>query len=182
MGLEGQRLGQAKTMAEYANKLRQSGMAEEMQKRGFSLNEINAIISGQQVAMPNMPGFESAQRSETTDYSGAASAGFEGEMAVADLKQKQQQAMMDAASGIAGGAMMMSDRRLKQFAHVIGTYLGYPLYVFQYVWGEMAVGVMSDEVNPEAVMMLNTGYDAVILDKLTPMYTPEQGYAQCHQE
>lgn len=51
---------------------RQQQIAEQMQKRGFSLNEINAIISGQQVGMPSMPGFSSSGKADTTNYSGAA--------------------------------------------------------------------------------------------------------------
>ncbi len=63
---------QAMQQANYQNTLRQQQIAEEMQRRGFSLNEINAIISGQQVGMPTMPGFQGAQRAETTQYNQAA--------------------------------------------------------------------------------------------------------------
>lgn len=58
--------------ANYQNTLRQQQIAEAMQQRGFSLNEINALISGQQVAMPNMPGFQGASRAAGVDYMGAA--------------------------------------------------------------------------------------------------------------
>lgn len=56
--------GQAMEGSRYANALRQQQMAEQMQQRGFSLNEINALLSGQQVAMPNMPNFNSAGAAE----------------------------------------------------------------------------------------------------------------------
>ena len=43
--------------ANYANALRQQQIGEAMGRRGQSLNEINALLSGQQVGMPQMPTF-----------------------------------------------------------------------------------------------------------------------------
>ena len=57
--------------AGYQNTLRQSMLAEDLQQRGFSLNEINAILHGQQVGMPQMPGFNQANASQATQYSQA---------------------------------------------------------------------------------------------------------------
>jgi hypothetical protein len=68
----GQQFGLNTQQTNAANTLRQNQLSEEMQRRGFSLNEINALISGQQVAMPNMPGFQGASRAAGTDYMGAA--------------------------------------------------------------------------------------------------------------
>lgn len=183
-GLEGQRLGQATTMADYANKLRQSGMAEEMQKRGFSLNEINALMSGQQVQMPQMPGFERAGVSRPTEYLGAAGMQGQANLDLGSLEQAQYQSQIEgitsllssAASAFGGG--MMCDRRLKKDIIRIGEYLGYPLYVFKYLWGVMAVGVMSDEVNSEAVTQTSEGYDMVDYDKLKPI---NWGSHKCQQ-
>lgn len=75
---------QAMQGANYTNQLRQQQISEEMQRRGFSLNEINAIISGQQVGMPSMPGFNSASRANEVNYMGAA--------------QNQYSAALDAAN------------------------------------------------------------------------------------
>jgi len=50
--------------AEYANTLRQQQRAEMMQERGFALNEANALLSGQQVGMPQMPTYNTAGRAE----------------------------------------------------------------------------------------------------------------------
>ena len=68
----GQQYGMDTQSANYQNTLRQQQISEEMQRRGFSLNEINALISGQQVSMPTMPGFQGASRAAGVDYSGAA--------------------------------------------------------------------------------------------------------------
>lgn len=76
--------GLSKDAEMMAQTLRGTDIAEEMQKRGWSLNEANALISGQQVAMPTMPGFQSAGKAETTQYSNAAN--------------QQYQAAQDAAA------------------------------------------------------------------------------------
>mgnify|MGYP003403627206 CR=1 FL=1 len=55
-----QGFNQATQASQYANQIRQQQIAEAMQKRGFSLNEINALMSGQQVQTPNMPNFTPA--------------------------------------------------------------------------------------------------------------------------
>lgn len=55
-----------------ANALRQQQMVEKMQKRGFNLNEINAMVSGQQVGMPQFGGYNAAGNAGGVDYTGAA--------------------------------------------------------------------------------------------------------------
>lgn len=65
--------GQSLQSANYANALRQSQLAESMQKRGFNLNEIQALLNGQQVGMPQMPSFNTAQAATPAPiYQGAA--------------------------------------------------------------------------------------------------------------
>ena len=131
-----------------------------MQKRGMSLNEINAIMSGQQVGMPDMPGFNTAGNTGGADYTGAAGSQYGASMDAFNADQAMMNSLMSGA-GMAGGAMMMSDRRLKRHIKRIGTYLGYPWYVWQYVWGEWQCGVMADEINEEAVVMTPSGFAAV---------------------
>jgi hypothetical protein len=132
-------------------------LAEQMQKRGFSLNEINALISGQQVGMPSMPSFNSAGKAEGTDYSGAMRDTYTAEQNEASGKNAMWQGIMSGAGGMA----MMSDRRLKRNITRIGLFKQYPMYLFQYVWGRWAVGVMADEINQDAVTRLPNGYDMV---------------------
>jgi len=60
MGANQQNYNQMMQGSQYANAIRQQQMTEEMQKRGFSLNEINALLSGQQVNTPQMPSFTGA--------------------------------------------------------------------------------------------------------------------------
>lgn len=63
---------QSMQQSQYQNQLRQAAIAEEMQRRGMSLNEMNALLSGQQVSMQQMPQFNAAQRSEPVQYMQAA--------------------------------------------------------------------------------------------------------------
>lgn len=60
--------------ANYQNALRQQAIAEEAQRRGWSINEMNALLTGQQVSMPNMPGFNTAGMTNGPDYLAAAGA------------------------------------------------------------------------------------------------------------
>jgi hypothetical protein len=60
LGANNQNFGQAMQGSNYANQLRQQQMTEMMQQRGFNLNEINSVLSGQQVNAPNMPNFTQA--------------------------------------------------------------------------------------------------------------------------
>ncbi len=52
----------------FQNQGRQAQLAEAMQQRGFNLNEINALLTGQQVGMPSMPGFNQAGVTKGADY------------------------------------------------------------------------------------------------------------------
>jgi hypothetical protein len=73
LGANQQNFGQALSGSQYANQIRQQQMTEAMQQRGFSLNEINALLSGQQVGMPQMPNFaQSGQSAGAPIYTAAA--------------------------------------------------------------------------------------------------------------
>jgi len=64
LGANQQNFGQSMAGSQYANQIRQQQIAEMMQQRGSSLNEINALLSGQQVALPSMPGFSQASAAQ----------------------------------------------------------------------------------------------------------------------
>lgn len=158
-GESAQDFQQQKGSADYANQLRQNSMKEMMQQRGMSLNEINAIMSGAQVQTPGFEGFNTAGRSQGVDYSGA-------QQSASDFKQAQSQMLMSGIGDVAGMAGMFSDRRLKRDIKQIGKVLGYPFYIFTYLWGERSVGFMSDELNKEAVTQHASGFDVVNLNKI----------------
>jgi hypothetical protein len=89
-----------------------------------------------------------------------------------NFDQMSQQAGMGGMMDMANMGMqaygMFCDRRLKRNINRIGEYLGYPLYIFEYIWGEIAVGVMSDEINHEAVCKHSSGYDWVNYRNIIP--------------
>ena len=64
LGSNQQNFSQNMQTANYQNQIRQQQLSEEMQKRGFSLNEINALLSGGQVGMPQMPNFSTAEQAQ----------------------------------------------------------------------------------------------------------------------
>lgn len=102
----GQRFGQAQAanqqnfnqmmqQSAYANQLRQQQIAENLQRRGASLNEINALLSGQQVGMPQMPSFTGAQAAQAAPiYQGA----------VDQANYNAATSPWNAVTAIAGGA------------------------------------------------------------------------------
>jgi hypothetical protein len=90
------------TAGNFGNTVRQAEIAEEMQRRGFSLNEINAILSGQQIGMPSMPGFNTASRAQGADYSGAANSQWGADMDRFSAQQAQSQMLMNGITGAAG--------------------------------------------------------------------------------
>ena len=139
--------------SQYQNQLRQQQIAEAQQARGQSLNEMNALLSGQQVNMPSMPSYNTAARSEGNQALQAAQLTGQAELDRFNAKQQAQQGMMSGIGSIAGAGMMMSDRRFKRDIVRIGTTPGgAALYRFRYIFGGPEfVGVMADEV-PHAVV------------------------------
>lgn len=148
------RFAEGMQQAGYQNTARQQQISEEMQRRGFSLNEINAVLNGQQVGMPSMPGFNSAQRSEGVQNLQAAQMQGQHDL---DAFNAQQQATQGMMSGIAGGAMMFSDRRLKTRVKAEFKYKGVQVYSYEYLDGAKDIGVMADEV-PQFAHAHPTGY------------------------
>lgn len=155
-----QNFGQQLQADQYQTQLRQQQIAEEMQKRGFSLNEINALISGQQVGLPSMPGFQGATKAEGTNYLGAAQMQGQANLDAFNAQQAATQGMMSGIGSLAGGFMGFSDRRLKRDIRLLGKVSGVNLYSWTYLWGEPSVGVMADEV-PWAVAGEVAGFKVV---------------------
>jgi hypothetical protein len=69
-GAGAQNFSQEMAASQYANTLRQQQIAEQMQKRSMPLNEMNALLTGAQVAMPTMPSFNTSQSAGGVNYTG----------------------------------------------------------------------------------------------------------------
>ena len=157
LGANRQNFGQAMQGSQYANQIRQQQITEAMQKRGFSLNEINALLSGQQINAPQMPNFSQAAAAQAAPiYQGTVDAG--------NFSQAQTQQMIDGVTGMAGMGMAMSDRRLKSNIKKIGTRGGHNWYSYD-IFGLPSEGVMADEIPAEFTVDVG-GYKAVDYDKL----------------
>jgi hypothetical protein len=83
-------------VSKFADYQRQRDIAETQGQRGWSLNEANALISGQQVGMPTMPSFTDAGRAETTQYSQAAGQQHQAAMDAYNAEQAAMAGMMGA--------------------------------------------------------------------------------------
>ena len=164
---------QQQNLANYQNQLRQQQIAEAQQRQLQPLNNINALLTGQQVGMPQMPSFNANQAAQPVNYLGAA------QMQGNYNMQNQQMQNASASSTIGGigsllgtgigAAMAFSDKRLKrdvQLIKMIGKgkkKLGW--YRYRYVgsdtWHEGVLAHEVKKVQPEAVVRHHNGYDMV---------------------
>jgi hypothetical protein len=159
--------------AEYQNRLRQQQIAESQMRQLQPLNNINALLTGQQVGMPSMPAFNTAQTSQPVQYLNAANSLGNYNMAAAQMNNASSNSMLGGAFGLAGQAaggylsnpMAFSDRRLKVGIKKIGKLGRFNLYRYRYVGSSVEqVGVMADEVKklmPQAVKRHANGFDMV---------------------
>jgi len=161
-----QQFGQNLQYANMMNQLRQQAIAEQMQRRGMSLNEMNALLTGQQVGMPQMPSFQRSGVAETPQLLNAANMGYQAQM---DAYNAQQAGFGNVMSGLfslgagalANPAFTFSDRRLKRNIKRVGTHaLGVGIYEFDMA-GHRQRGVIAQEVEavrPDLVKRHASGY------------------------
>jgi hypothetical protein len=100
-----QQFGMNQQAAAFQNQLRQQAIAEQMQRRGMSLNEMNALLSGQQVSMPQMPSFAAAQRSETPNILGATQMGYDAALGAYNAQQAGASNLMGGLFSLGSAAM-----------------------------------------------------------------------------
>jgi hypothetical protein len=135
---------------------RQQGFTEALAQRQNPINEISALLSGSQVAMPQ---FQQTPQASVAgvDYTGL----------VNNQYQAQSQSHAAGMGGLFGllsaPFAMMSDRRTKEDIRRVGqTDGGTPIYTFRYKGDTVTrMGVMAQEVDRSAVVELPSGYLAV---------------------
>lgn len=115
---------------------------------------------------PTQPNFTNTPQTNVsgTDVAGLYNNQYNGALNVYNANVGQQNSNNQAIATIM--AAMLSDRRLKKNVRQIGIHarVPIPVYEYDYLWGERAIGVMADEleaVMPEAVLTLPNGYKAV---------------------
>ena len=143
------------------NQVRQQAMAEEAQRRGMSLNEMNALLSGQQVSMPQMPTFTNSGRSETPQLLDAAAMGYDAQLGAVNAQNAAQGNLLSAGAQLGSAAFMFSDRRLKSNIKRVGEHkIGVGIYSFT-MMGFPQHGVIAQEVEavrPDLVKRHANGY------------------------
>jgi len=149
---------QAEISAGGANSLtRQAALAEMMQKRGQPLNELNALLTGQQVNSPQMPNTPQASKAASADLLGAANDQYGAAVQGANFQQGQINNLMNL------GAFTFSDARLKTEITTMGV-LSTGVRVVHYRYAGLPgwhIGVIAQElqqVQPEAVSIHPSGY------------------------
>lgn len=147
-----QNFGQQLQNAQFQNQQRQQQLTEMMQKRGFSLNEINAILNGTQVGMPSFAGYNQAQAGQGVDYSGAGQQQYNASMDAYNAQQANSP--LNAAASLAGTAMKaystggFSDARIKRDIRRIGRHpRGYGIFSYRFIGERLPrIGVIAQDV------------------------------------
>ena len=161
----------------FNNANRQQAISEAQMRRSQPLNELNALLSGQQVGMPQMPSFSQAGRADTPNYFGAQQAQYNAALDGSNASNGMMGGLMGGLFNLGGAAMQnggwsnlfnFSDRRLKKDIVPLGSVRGVPVYEYEYVWGGgRRLGVMAQEV-PHAAVMHPSGYLMVDYSKVWP--------------
>jgi|694.fasta_scaffold02404_40 hypothetical protein len=156
-----QQYGLNQQYANAQNQLRQQAIAEQAQRRGMSLNEMNALLSGQQVSMPQMPSFVAAQQSQTPNILGATQSAYDAQLGAANAQNAAFGNLLGAGAQLGSAAFMFSDRRLKSNIKRVGTHaIGVGIYDYT-MMGMPQRGVIAQEVEavrPDLVKRHASGY------------------------
>jgi hypothetical protein len=161
---------QQQAIADYQNKQRQQQIAEAQMRQLQPLNNINALLTGQQVGMPQMPSFNTAGAAQPVNYLGAANAQGNYQMQAAQMDNASANSLLGGAFGLGGqlGAasiMSFSDRRLKVDIKRLSHIGSLGVYEYRYAGSKQKhIGFMADEVKkvyPKAVKRHANGYDMV---------------------
>jgi hypothetical protein len=158
---QAQQYGLNQQYANQMNQARQQAIAEQAQRRGMSLNEMNALLSGQQVSMPQMPTFVQSGRSETPNILGATQMGYDAQLGAYNAQQAGFNNLLGSAAQLGSAAFMFSDRRLKSNIKRVGTHaIGVGIYDYT-MMGFPQRGVIAQEVQavrPDLVKRHANGY------------------------
>lgn len=157
----GQQFGLDERFADAQNRLRQQAIAEQIQRRGMSLNEMNALLSGQQVNMPNMPNFNASGQAQTPDLLGALRSSYDAQLGAANAQNAGMNSLLGSAAQLGSAAFMFSDRRLKSNIKRVGEHpIGVGIYDFT-MMGMPQRGVIAQEVQavrPDLVKKHASGF------------------------
>lgn len=156
-----QQQGLEQNYAGFQNDLRARAIQEEAMRRSMSLNEMNALLSGQQISMPTFSSFTPAQMGQAPNLMGAAQNTFDAQMGAVNAANAQRGQTMNTLGNIATAAFMFSDRRLKSNIRRVGTHaIGVGIYDYTMMGVEQR-GVIAQEVQkvrPDLVKRHASGF------------------------
>lgn len=149
--------GGAEMTRQYGQELqgRQQAISDMLGERSSTLNELQALINGQQVNQPQMPGFTNSGVAQTPQYLNAAQQQYGASLDQYNAQQAQQQGLMSGAARLL--PYLFSDERLKENITRLKVELlpGVPLAVWTWkATGETGVGVVAqdlEKVRPDLV-------------------------------
>lgn len=179
---QGLRLGEAGLQNQQfaqAEQARNRAIQEQAYLRNLPLNELNALRTGNQVGMPQFPGYAQQATTAGPDILGATNAGYQAQLGAYNAQQAGNASMLGGLFGLAGNALtgglfggaaagagltgigtvpaalmagIPSDRRLKRNIQRIGKAdNGLSIYSYTYIWGgPTQLGYMADEVEKVA--------------------------------
>ena len=101
-----QQYGLNQQFANAQNQLRQQAIAEMLQRRGTSLNEMNALLNGQQVQMPQMPSFNTAGLAQTPNIVGALQSQYDAQLGAYNAQNAGMNNLLGAGAQL-GAAYLM---------------------------------------------------------------------------
>lgn len=144
---QSQAWNQALQGSNFQNQNRQQSIAEQQTRRSQPLNELNALLSGQQVGNPNFPQFQTAGAGTAPNIMGATGQQYNAAMdqynAGINSGNAQQQNAINGTTALA--AMYFSDRQLKRgIKYVSKTKRGTPVYLYT-MHGKLCYGVIAQE-------------------------------------
>lgn len=97
--------GQQQQASNYQNTLRQQQIAEAQQRQLQPLNNINALMTGQQVGMPSMPSFNAAGAAQPVNYMGAAQNQYGADLGAHNANQASSAALTNGLFSMGGSLL-----------------------------------------------------------------------------
>lgn len=153
--------------AQFQNQMRAQQMQEQTAQRGYSLNEMQALLNGQQVNQPTFGGYNQAGQGQAADLFGAAQATRGAQM----QDYANNNAMMGDMMKAGAQLFAFSDEAVKIPLRRLAPHRrGFGIWVFRYI-GESnpRIGVIAQEVAahaPELVKKHPSGLLMVDYSKL----------------
>ncbi len=142
----------------YNQTLRQQEIAEMLAQRQTPLNELNALLTGQQVANPQMPNFSQASAAQAPQYLSAAGQQYQAGL---DAYNANSANTTSTLTGL-GSLFSLSDKRVKTDLQFICTLRnGIQLWYYRFInTSKREVGVLAQQVmavKPSAVRLGDDG-------------------------